>query len=56
MYKKHLSAGRILDSSTFVRIPISPFGRLFSKPLAHVQMGGQLGTPDSGKADGGGAA
>jgi hypothetical protein len=45
MYRKQRLAGRTLDGITCLKIPTSPRGRLFSRPLVQVQAGGQLGMP-----------
>jgi hypothetical protein len=45
IFTKHLVAGRTLDSSAALRIPISSRGLLFSNPSIHSQTGGQLQRP-----------
>lgn len=42
IYRKHLSQGLILDTSTSFKIPTSPRGLVFSWPSTLVQVGGQL--------------
>lgn len=45
MIKKQLFGGSTRDVTTCVRMPTSPFGRLFSFPPIQVHVGGQLGRP-----------